>query len=144
MIFNLRVCFFLSAFLVISVPHFGFAFQSEMRGPTHAINTPSVATSSTVDDSHLSPSNLLLTSVRFFQHHISKVDGDRCSFYPTCSSFGRQAVQSKGAWFGLLLTADRLMRCRDWPPIEHYERRDGHRFYDPVEDNVLEEGCCSF
>jgi putative membrane protein insertion efficiency factor len=34
-----------------------------------------------------------------------------CRFYPTCSTYGREAVAEHGALRGLYLTVRRLLRC---------------------------------
>lgn len=51
-----------------------------------------------------------LASIRFFQRVLTRADGARCRFYPSCSEFGRHAVAARGFFVGSLLTADRLLR----------------------------------
>ena len=53
-------------------------------------------------------------SIRLYQKGVSPVNPDRCGFRPSCSAYGALAVQDHGPFFGLLLTADRLMRCNLW------------------------------
>jgi putative membrane protein insertion efficiency factor len=53
-------------------------------------------------------------SIRLYQKGVSPVNPDRCGFRPSCSVYGSLAVQDHGPFFGLLLTADRLMRCNLW------------------------------
>ncbi len=83
------------------------------------------------------PAWLFHGAIRFFQIYISPADGARCSMYPTCSEYGRQAVAKHGAFLGFIMSADRLMRDNAgawdyYPTIIKY----GHeRLYDPVEDN---------
>ena len=48
----------------------------------------------------------LLGSARFFQKWISPIDGPRCSFSPTCSQFGYEAVHDHGPVLGRVCTAD--------------------------------------
>ncbi|MCL1911222.1 MAG: membrane protein insertion efficiency factor YidD [Leptospirales bacterium] len=54
--------------------------------------------------------------IRFFQIVISPQDGPSCRFSPTCSAYGRQAVQKFGAFFGALMAGDRLIRCNPYNP----------------------------
>jgi hypothetical protein len=37
-----------------------------------------------------------------------------CRFYPTCSTYAREALEVHGAGRGLWLTARRLARCQPW------------------------------
>lgn len=63
---------------------------------------------------------------------ISDVDGDNCSFHPTCSSFFIQAVKKTNFLQGTLMFADRFTRDLNLFKLDHYPRvKDGH-FYDPV------------
>ncbi len=49
--------------------------------------------------------------ISFYQSYISTQDEDSCSFTKSCSSFSREAVGKYGSLAGLLMTADRLLRC---------------------------------
>lgn len=83
--------------------------------------------------------HLLLQAIHFFQQRISSVDGARCQFYPTCSAYGYQAIQQRGAWQGLILTADRLMRCGYLTDSRAYPRTASGRLYDPLPQAVSEQ-----
>jgi len=75
---------------------------------------------------------VLLGALRFFREHISPIDGTRCGFHPTCAAYASEAVATHGPLEGLLMTADRLMRCNPWTGIEsHYTKIPDGRFYDP-------------
>lgn len=52
----------------------------------------------------------------FFQQVISPQDGPVCRFHPTCSAYGRTAVARFGAFKGLLLAVDRLVRDNPYNP----------------------------
>jgi putative membrane protein insertion efficiency factor len=39
-----------------------------------------------------------------------------CRFFPSCSDYGREAIETHGAGRGLWLTARRLLRCRPFGP----------------------------
>jgi putative component of membrane protein insertase Oxa1/YidC/SpoIIIJ protein YidD len=48
--------------------------------------------------------------IRFFQVHISPIDGPRSSFYPTSSQYALEAIQKYGVFKGIAMGCDRLMR----------------------------------
>lgn len=54
--------------------------------------------------------------IRFFQIFISPQDGPNCRFRPTCSAYGRKAVERFGALLGAILAGDRLIRCNPYNP----------------------------
>jgi uncharacterized protein len=39
-----------------------------------------------------------------------------CRFFPTCSSYALEAIETHGSWRGGVLTLRRLMRCRPFGP----------------------------
>ncbi len=70
--------------------------------------------------------------VRFFQAVISPLDGPRSPSYPTGSAYGLSSIKKHGAFWGILLTADRLFHEADQPlgPITNFHGQD--RYFDPV------------
>lgn len=42
---------------------------------------------------------------------ISPIDGDRCRMYPSCSQYSKEAIAQRGLFLGILMSADRIMRC---------------------------------
>lgn len=52
----------------------------------------------------------------FYKAFISSQDGNRCSFYPSCSVYSLQVVKKRGLVIGGLATFDRLMRCNSLSP----------------------------
>jgi putative membrane protein insertion efficiency factor len=40
----------------------------------------------------------------------------RCRFYPTCSDYAVQALQTKGLWSGLRLIVWRILKCHPLHP----------------------------
>jgi hypothetical protein len=54
--------------------------------------------------------------IRTYQLTISPLLGPRCRFYPSCSQYTLEAVQSHGVVRGLYLGARRLLRCHPWHP----------------------------
>jgi uncharacterized protein len=65
---------------------------------------------------------ILIAMIRFYQRAISPLLPPSCRFYPTCSSYGLEAMQRYGALRGSWLTLRRIFRC-------HPFCRGG---YDPV------------
>ncbi|WP_303720812.1 membrane protein insertion efficiency factor YidD [Malonomonas rubra] len=79
----------------------------------------------------------LQLAVKFFQSHLSPVDGPRCPMYPTCSAYALQALRKHGPLFGTFQTVDRLYREGD---VEHEHTQPinkwGYvRFHDPLQNN---------
>ena len=70
-----------------------------------------------------------LLLIRAFQIWISPQDGPSCRYHPTCSAYGKNAVQKYGAFVGSILTGDRILRCNLFA-------RPGE---DPVPDTLLEK-----
>ena len=62
------------------------------------------------------PRNLALWLIRFYQVAISPILGPSCRFQPTCSEYGRIAIQRYGFKKGVILTAKRLAKCRPGGP----------------------------
>jgi len=63
-----------------------------------------------------------------------------CNFHPTCSQFARAAIKTQGFLPGVLIGADRLMRCNSlaWSYYDTYYRGEvvSGRMPDPVECHV--------
>ncbi|MBD9360373.1 membrane protein insertion efficiency factor YidD [Methylomonas sp. MO1] len=54
---------------------------------------------------------LLITLIKVYKYFISPLLGPRCRFYPSCSSYGLEAIQIHGAFKGSYLTLRRLLKC---------------------------------
>ncbi|MHB2150006.1 membrane protein insertion efficiency factor YidD [Calditrichota bacterium LG25] len=69
----------------------------------------------------------------FYKKYISPIDGDRCIMDPSCSTFAKNAVNAHGAFMGLLLISDRLMRCGNDLYFYKKIKVNGKEYYlDPV------------
>ncbi len=55
---------------------------------------------------------LALAAIAFYQAALRPLNLWGCKFYPTCSDYARQAIESRGLWTGLALAGWRLLRCR--------------------------------
>jgi len=58
---------------------------------------------------------LLVRAIALYQR---VTDGrvSACRFYPSCSSYSREAIETHGAGRGGVLTLRRLLRCRPFGP----------------------------
>jgi putative membrane protein insertion efficiency factor len=55
-----------------------------------------------------------LLPIRFYQKAVSPLTGPSCRFYPTCSHYAAEAIETHGALRGLALALARLARCHPW------------------------------
>lgn len=62
----------------------------------------------------LMPRNLGILLLVLYRKIISPLYGDVCRYYPTCSAYGLEAVQTYGLVRGSYLAARRIMRCHPW------------------------------
>jgi len=58
---------------------------------------------------------VLLAAIRFYQR-AREGRPSPCRFWPTCSHYGHEAIETHGAVRGTLLTLRRLSRCRPFGP----------------------------
>jgi putative membrane protein insertion efficiency factor len=58
----------------------------------------------------------LLAVVRFYQRAISPAFPPRCRFYPSCSAYALEAIETHGAGRGSWLALRRLAKCAPWHP----------------------------
>ncbi|MEJ0086111.1 MAG: membrane protein insertion efficiency factor YidD [Pseudomonadota bacterium] len=49
--------------------------------------------------------------IRGYQLAISPLFGPRCRFYPSCSQYAMEAIETHGALRGIWLTIKRISRC---------------------------------
>lgn len=59
---------------------------------------------------------LLRGLIRSYQLFISPLLGPRCRFYPTCSHYALEALDTHGALKGSWLALRRILRCHPWHP----------------------------
>ncbi len=70
---------------------------------------------------------LFVAPIRAYQRLVSPLLPARCKYYPTCSEYAAQAVESYGILRGSVLAGWRLLRCNPWC----------HGGYDPVSAQTL-------
>lgn len=73
---------------------------------------------------------VLIGLLKLYRLFISPLYGQVCKFYPSCSAYALQAVETHGAVKGSVLAAKRLGRCHPWSAGG----------YDPVPDAPTNEG----
>ncbi len=69
----------------------------------------------------------LILLIRCYKICISPFLGDQCRFYPSCSSYAQEAIETHGVIKGSALAMKRLSRCHPWheggvdpvPPCSH-------------------------
>ncbi|MGC9386006.1 MAG: membrane protein insertion efficiency factor YidD [Hydrogenovibrio sp.] len=59
---------------------------------------------------------LVILPIRFYQWFISPLLGPRCRFYPSCSHYTVEAVQTHGVLRGLWLGIKRVVKCHPGHP----------------------------
>ncbi|WP_350561688.1 membrane protein insertion efficiency factor YidD [Psychrobacter sp. CAL346-MNA-CIBAN-0220] len=57
---------------------------------------------------------LMIYFILFYQKIVSPIIPARCRYYPTCSNYGRQALEWHGVWVGSWLLLKRIGRCQPW------------------------------
>ncbi|OQW94403.1 MAG: membrane protein insertion efficiency factor YidD [Verrucomicrobia bacterium A1] len=60
--------------------------------------------------------HVLILLIRLYQWTVSPWFGQACRFYPSCSSYGIEALRVHGCLRGLWMTGTRLLRCHPWHP----------------------------
>ena len=54
--------------------------------------------------------------IRVYQLTISPFLGPCCRFYPSCSEYGKEALEKHGLMKGVWLMVKRLVKCHPWHP----------------------------
>lgn len=67
----------------------------------------------------------LILLIKFYRKYISPMKTSKCPYYPTCSTYGLEAVERFGAFRGGLLAMWRIVRCNPF----------SHGGFDPVPED---------
>ncbi|MBS0395795.1 MAG: membrane protein insertion efficiency factor YidD [Proteobacteria bacterium] len=59
---------------------------------------------------------LVRAPIHAYRYLVSPLLGPRCRFYPSCSAYALEAVDTHGPLRGLWLALRRLARCHPWHP----------------------------
>ncbi len=62
----------------------------------------------------LLPRNACVIILRAYRAGISPLYGDVCRYYPSCSHYALNAIQSHGVLKGIWLGSRRIARCHPW------------------------------
>ena len=54
--------------------------------------------------------------IRLYRYLVSPLLGPNCRFYPSCSCYAEEAIETHGVLRGTYLTVRRLSRCHPWHP----------------------------
>ena len=54
---------------------------------------------------------ILKTIIILYRYFISPLIAPSCRFYPTCSAYGLEAIERRGAVYGEVLTVKRILKC---------------------------------
>lgn len=60
------------------------------------------------------PARLARALIRGYQLFLSPLAPASCRFYPTCSEYAMEAVETHGVARGLFLAVGRILRCNPW------------------------------
>lgn len=59
---------------------------------------------------------LIIFLIDAYKLLLSPFFGQQCRFYPTCSSYAKEAIERHGALRGGWLAAKRIVKCAPWHP----------------------------
>ncbi|MBW2452065.1 MAG: membrane protein insertion efficiency factor YidD [Deltaproteobacteria bacterium] len=59
---------------------------------------------------------LVIAGITFYQNVLSPLKPPLCRFYPSCSTYSREAIMRHGIFAGSWLSIKRLARCHPWHP----------------------------
>ena len=59
---------------------------------------------------------VLLALIAGYRYFLSPLLGPTCRFYPTCSEYAKEAIQTHGAICGSWLAVKRIAKCHPWHP----------------------------
>ena len=97
--------------------------------------TPQPEETPRLDPREISELKLAATGlIRLYQKFISSQDKPACNFHPTCSRFGMACIQEYGVIRGILLTADRLLRCNGSQAAHYHKDAVTGKYVDMVSD----------
>jgi putative component of membrane protein insertase Oxa1/YidC/SpoIIIJ protein YidD len=74
---------------------------------------------------------ILSSSYKFYKAFISTQDANNCAFYPSCSTYALETIQTNG-FFGIFDAIDRLTRCNGFSNNKYPVHSESKHLYDPV------------
>lgn len=85
---------------------------------------------------------MVLAPIHAYRRWISPALPSTCRYYPSCSSYALEAIETHGVLKGLLLAAWRLARCNPWTRggVDHVPEPGEWRYrYAPDQPRPLDE-----
>ncbi|GGH44291.1 membrane protein insertion efficiency factor YidD [Microbacterium album] len=82
--------------------------------PASARGTARLRASEILGAIPLVPRNAGIALIHAYRATISRLYGDVCRYYPSCSAYGLGAVQQHGLVKGSVLAGARIARCHPW------------------------------
>ena len=76
---------------------------------------------------------LMALLFRLYKNAVSSQDRPACGFHPSCSEFALLAVKKYGLIRGIIMTADRLLRCNGMDTYKYTVHKETGKLYDPVD-----------
>jgi putative membrane protein insertion efficiency factor len=75
---------------------------------------------------------ILIGFIHIYRMFISPLLGERCRFYPSCSSYMKQAIQKYGPFRGIYVGFHRLIRCHPYSSggVDLLSSSDCRKFYE--------------
>lgn len=55
--------------------------------------------------------SFLIFVIKLYRKYLSPLKSTKCPYFPSCSQYGLEAVETYGAWKGGLLSLWRIIRC---------------------------------
>lgn len=134
-VFYFTITFFLISF-IFTVPTDAGEIEDlqyiRLTNPILKQNTPKDNSLNMTETSEL---KLVATGlIRLYQKFISSQDGPTCQFTPTCSRFGMRCIHEYGMFRGILLAADRLIRCNGQQSPFYQIDLKMNKYIDPITD----------
>jgi putative membrane protein insertion efficiency factor len=62
------------------------------------------------------PRKIAIKTIHAYRFILSPWIGNQCRFYPTCSHYAEDAINTYGLVKGAYLTIGRLLKCHPWHP----------------------------
>ena len=91
--------------------------------------------------------NVLILIIKGYQKGLSPLLGSRCRYYPTCSSYAVESIETYGAFKGLWMSLKRIGRCHPlaeggFDPVPHImKEQENHKTHHQDQENQIERRC---
>ncbi|RTZ58335.1 MAG: membrane protein insertion efficiency factor YidD [Gammaproteobacteria bacterium] len=57
---------------------------------------------------------LVIRLLRWYKFLVSPIFGNSCRYYPSCSDYAVEAIETHGILIGALKAGKRILRCHPW------------------------------